>query len=116
MTKAPLSYETLAAAYELRHGFDEPTPWKYIAREFGVTVNALQAAIRRLERRGLNADANGEKPLSRPTRISDAQLTIISEARRAGNTWPRIAAALALSENTVKSRWRRHKLTRGTTA
>ncbi len=48
-----LSYEELAAAYEIRNGFDTLTPWKWIAREYGVSWETLYCAIRRLERDGL---------------------------------------------------------------
>jgi hypothetical protein len=102
-----LDYETLAAAYELRHGYDEPTPWKRIALHYGTTVHALCAAIKRLERDGLNRDANGLKPLSRVTAISEAQLKEITVARKAGNTWPAIAAALGLPTGTVQCRYHR---------
>lgn len=102
-----LSYEELAAAYELRHGFERPTPWKRIAREYGVTVHALCNALRRLELGGLNRNANGEKPLSRVTEISDQHLNQIDALRDQGKSWPVIAGILDLPVGTVKSRhWR----------
>lgn len=104
-----LTYEELAAAYELRWGFDRPTPWKWIAREFGVTDEQLRKAIQRLEAGGLNRDANGEKPLSRVTKISDDQLEQICASRAAGNTWPRIASVLGLPEGTLRARYWRWK-------
>lgn len=107
-----LDYETLAAAYELRHGYDKPTPWKRIAAMYGVTVNALYRAIQRLERDGLNRDANGNKPLSRVTAVSETQLQQIAVARKAGNPWPVIAAALGLPRGTVQSRYSRWMRTR----
>ena len=102
-----LTIEELASAYEMRHGYDRPTPWKYIAKALGVGAGALFSAIKRLERTGVRRDANGRKPLSRPTRISDAQLLEIDFARRAGNTWPQIADALGLPVGTVQSRYSR---------
>ena len=102
-----LSYEQLAAAYELRHGFDQPTPWKWIAREYGVTVHAMCNAIGRLEREGLNRDANGMKPLSRVTAIPDWQLAQAEQLRDQGKSWPVIAGVLGLPVGTVQSRyWR----------
>lgn len=102
-----LSYEDLAAAYELRHGYDKPTPWKWIAREYGVSADALQKAIHKLERNGLNRDANGAKPRSRVTQISSVMLNDIKDARDNGMSWPAIAYTLKLPEGTVKSRyWR----------
>lgn len=102
-----LSYDDLAAAYELRNGYDKPTPWKWIAREYGVTVQALYKAIARIERSGLKRNANGEKPLSKVTKISSVMLNDIKEARDSGMSWPAIAYTLKLPEGTVKSRyWR----------
>ena len=102
-----LDYDQLAAAYELRHGYDKPTPWKHIANHYGVTVAALCTAIARIERSGLNRDANGKKPLSRVTHISDIDLALIANARKAGNTWPSIASAMGLPVGTVQSRYSR---------
>lgn len=102
-----LDYETLAAAYELRHGYDKPTPWKRIAIHYGTTVHALCSAIKRLERNGLNRDADGRKPLSRVTAVSEAQLQEIAMVRKAGLPWSTIAAALGLPRGTVQSRYSR---------
>lgn len=104
-----LSYDELAAAYVMRHGYATPTPWKRIAREFGVTANALRLAIYRLERNGLNLDANGDKPLSRVTKISNAQIELIDAERKDGNSWVAIARAIGVSVDTLKSRYRRSK-------
>lgn len=105
-----LSYEDLAAAYELRHGYDKPTPWKWIAREYGLSADALQKAIHKLEHNGLNRDANGAKPRSRVTQISSVMLNDIKEARDSGMSWPAIAYTLKMPEGTVKSRyWRWRK-------
>lgn len=102
-----LTYEELAAAYELRHGYETPTPWKYIAREFGVDWVALISAITRLERRGLNRDVNGKKPRNKLPRISDDMLEQVDKARRAGNKWDDVAAALDLPLSVVRaSHWR----------
>lgn len=104
-----LTYEELAAAYEMRHGYDKPTPWKYIAREFGVTVTSLYSAIQRLQRDGLNRDADGNKPLTHASRISSDMLEQVHKARRAGNHWPEIAAALGMKRGTVQCRYWRWK-------
>ena len=104
-----MSIEDLAAAYELRHGYDEPTPWKRIANAFGVSCGALAAAIKRIEQKGVARDANGKKPLSRPTKISDADLELIEVWRRAGNTWAQIAGAISLPVGTVQCRYWRWK-------
>jgi hypothetical protein len=102
-----LTYDQLGAAYELRHGFDQPTPWKWIAREYGVTWTSLYSAIKRLERDGMHRDANGEKVLGRATDISDDMLAEVHKARRAGNSWPAIAAAVSMKVGTVQCRyWR----------
>lgn len=102
-----LSYDELAAVYELRHGFEKPTPWKRIAQAYGVTWVSLYSAIKRLERDGLHRDANGEKILGRATEISDDMLAEVHRARRAGNRWPQIAAALGKKVGTVQCRyWR----------
>lgn len=104
-----LSYEELAAVYELRNGYDKPTPWKWIAREYGVTWVSLYSAIKRLERGGLNRDADGNKPLTHASRISQDMLEQVHKARRAGNRWPEIAAALGLKVGTVQCRYWRWK-------
>lgn len=102
-----LTYEELAAVYELRHGFDTPTPWKWIAREYGVTRDALFSAIKRLERNGLNRDINGKKPTTRPSMLSQDMLEQVHKARRAGNSWPSVAEALGVKLGTVQGRyWR----------
>ena len=49
-----LHIEDLAAIYELRHGYDKPTRWKLIAREYGRSASALQKAMRRLECSGID--------------------------------------------------------------
>lgn len=104
-----LSYEELAAVYELRNGYDSPTQWKRIAQAYGVTWQSLYAAIKRLESGGLNRDADGEKPLGRVTEISTESLEQIEKAIQAGNSWPKIADALGVKTGTVKSRYRRWK-------
>lgn len=102
-----LTYEELAAAYEMRHGYETKTPWKYIARELGVTVTSLYSAIQRLQRDGLNRDADGNKPLTHASRISSDMLEQVHKSRRAGNSWPKIAAALGIKVGTVQCRyWR----------
>lgn len=53
-----LTCEGLAAIYELRKGYDRPTSWKWIAREFDISRHALLRAIKKLERSGFIQDAN----------------------------------------------------------
>lgn len=105
-----LSYEELAAAYELRHGFDTPTPWKRIASGYGTEWGPLVSAIRRLERNGLNRDADGNKPMNRKTRISTDMLEQVHKFRMARNRWDDIAFALGLPIRAVQVnyyRWRK---------
>lgn len=104
-----LTYEELAAVYELRNGYDKPTPWKRIALAYGVTWTSLYSAIKRLERDGMHRDANGEKILGRATQISNDMLEQVHKARRAGNHWPEIAAALGMKRGTVQCRYWRWK-------
>jgi hypothetical protein len=102
-----LSYEELAAAYEIWHGSEKPIAWKRIANEYGVTWTSLYSAIKRLERDGIHRDANGEKILGRTTQISNDMLAEVHKARRAGNSWPAIAAAVSMKVGTVQCRyWR----------
>ena len=107
-----LTYEELAAAYEMRHGYETKTPWKYIARELGVGWQSLYSAIKRLERKGLNRDADGNKRLNRVTMLSSDMLEQVHNARKARNRWVDIAAVLELPLSTVRDcycRWLKAK-------
>lgn len=104
-----LTYEELAAAYEMRHGFEKKIAWRRISNEFGITRDALFSAIKRLERNGLNRDINGKKPTTRPSALSQDMLEQVHKARRAGNSWPSIAEALGVKLGTVQGRYWRWK-------